>query len=249
MSNKTVLITGANRGMGLEFVKEFLKLSPLPKHIIGVCRSPDQATELKKLAASNPTVHILGLEITDPAQYDKAVAAVKKIVGACGLNILINNAGIMDKSLSSLEAHTKENMMQHLDINCVTPVLLTKAFLPLLQEGAATAKGNDVTASAVIMISALLGSTQYAHHFPGAYPYKYSKSALNMATFCLAEDLKPRKVFVMAIHPGWVRTDLGGPQGMLSVEESVSGCTRVILALEEKHRGKMYNWKNEELPY
>jgi len=244
MSNKSILITGANRGLGLGFVQEFLKLTPPPKSIIAVCRSPDQAPELKKLAASHKIVHILGLEVTDPNQYDKAVDEVKKIVGPTGLNILINNAGIMDKSLSSLAVQTKENIMKHLDINCVTPVLLTKAFLPLLEQGS---KGGD--SSAVIMISALLGSTQYANFFPGAYPYKYSKSALNMATYCMADELKSKGVMVMAIHPGHVRTDLGGPHGELSTEESVQGCTHVILSLEEKHRGKMFNWKNEELPY
>jgi len=249
MAGKTVLITGANRGLGLEFVLQFLKLTPPARHIIAVCRAPDQATELKKIAASNPSVHLLGMEITEPAQHDKAVEAVKKIVGPSGLNILIHNAGIMDKSIVSLEQQTKENLMQHLDLNTVTPVLLTKAFLPLLKQAAGQSKPGDFTASSVIMISAILGSTQYASHFPGAYPYKYSKSALNMATYCLAEDLKKSNIFVMALHPGWVRTDLGGPAGELSVEESAGGCTRVIVSLEEKHRGKMFDWKGGELPY
>jgi len=249
MSSKTVLITGANRGLGLEFVQQFLKLSPPAKHIIAVCRAPDKAPELKKIAASNPNVHLLGMEVTEPAQYDKAVEAVKKIVGGAGLNILVHNAGIMDKSINTLEQQTKENLMQHLDINTVTPVLLTKAFLPLLKVAAGQSKPGDFTSSSVIMISALLGSTQFASYFPGAYPYKYSKSALNMATYCLAEDLKKSNIFVMALHPGWVRTDLGGPDGELSVEESAGGCTHVIISLEEKHRGKMFNWKGEELPY
>jgi NAD(P)-dependent dehydrogenase (short-subunit alcohol dehydrogenase family) len=203
---------------------------------------------LLKLASSNPSIHVLGFAVTEPSQYDKAVAEVKKVVGTAGLNLLINNAGIFDHSLSSLEAHTKQNMLDHYEINVIAPVLLMKAFHPLLKDAAAAGK-SAIGSSVVVNITAALGAIPLQHLFPGGYPYKYSKAALNMATYCLADDVKPGGVFVTSLHPGWVRTDLGGPQGELSVEESVSGCINVIKNLTEKHRGKMYDWKNEELPY
>jgi len=244
----SVLITGANRGLGLEFIKQFLKLSPPPKHIFAVCRAPDSSTDLKELAKAHPSVHLVQCEITEPDQHAKAVAEVKAVVGSAGLNVLINNAGIFDWTLSDLQSHTKENMMKHLDINLVAPVLLTKAFAPLLQE--AGQKGpTDPISSAVINISAILGCVHSTSLFPGGYPYKYSKAALNMATHCLAETLKPNGVLVMAIHPGWVRTDMGGPNGHLSVEESIGGCMKVISGLNESHRGKLFDWEGKVIEY
>jgi len=248
MVYNSILITGANRGLGLDFVRHCLKLSPPPKHIFAVCRAPDKADELKKLAAANPSVHLIGIEITDPTQHDKAVREVKKFVGSAGLNLLINNAGIFDWATNSLEKTTRESLMAHYELNLVAPVLLMKAFYPLLKEAAAQGKG-DIKASVVLNITAGLGSIVYADRVPGPYPYKYSKAALNMATYSLAKDMQPSGVFVTSLHPGHVRTDMGGPTGQLSPEESVSGCLNVITHLEEKHRGKMYSWNNEEMSY
>jgi len=244
----SVLITGANRGLGLEFVKQFLKLNTPPKHIFAVCRSPDSSKELQELAKANKSLHLVQCEITDPDQHPKAVAEVKALVGSSGLDVLINNAGKFDWSLSDLQSHTKENMMIHLDINLVAPVLLTKAFAPLLKESGQQGAASQISA-AVINISAILGCIHSTSLFPGGYPYKYTKAALNMATHCLAEDLKPDGVLVMALHPGWVRTDMGGPNGHLSVEESVGGCMGVICGLEEGHRGKLFDWTGKIIEY
>lgn len=243
----SVLITGANRGLGIEFIKQFLKLSTPPKNIFAVCRSPGDASELQELARANSTVHLVQCEITEPDQHAKAVDEVRKVVGSSGLNLLINNAGIFDWSLSDLASHTKENMMKHLDVNLVAPVLLTKAFAPLLKEAA---QGQtDQISAAVVNISAVLGCVHSTSLFPGGYPYKYSKAALNMATHSLAEMLKPDGVLVMAIHPGWVRTDMGGPNGHLSVEESIEGCMKVISGLNESHRGKLFDWTGKLIEY
>jgi len=244
----SVLITGANRGLGLEFIRQFLKLDTPPQHIFAVCRSPDSAPELQQLAKSNSSVHLVQCEITEPDQHAEAVSQVQNIVGSAGLNVLINNAGIFDWSLSNLQSHTKENMMKHLDINLVAPVLLTKAFAPLLREAGQQGQSDQISA-AVVNISAILGCVHSTSLFPGGYPYKYSKAALNMATHCLAETMKPDGVLVMAIHPGWVRTDMGGPNGHLSVEESIGGCMRVICGLNESHRGKLFDWNGKIIEY
>jgi len=246
----SVLITGANRGLGLEFIKQFLKLSTPPKHIFAVCRSPDSATELQELAKANSSVHLVQCEITEPDRHAEVVAKVKDMVESSGLDVLINNAGIFDRTnlQSDLQSHTKENMMKHLDINLIAPVLLTKAFAPLLEESGQQGQPGQISA-AVINITAILGCVHSTSLFPGGYPYKYSKAALNMATHCLAETMKPNGVLVMGIHPGWVRTDMGGPNGHLSVQESVEGCMRVICGLSESHRGKLFDWTGKLIEY
>jgi NAD(P)-dependent dehydrogenase (short-subunit alcohol dehydrogenase family) len=246
---KSVLITGANRGLGLEFVKQFLRLPSPPDHIIAVCRDVATATELKTIASSKPSVHIVAFEVTDPAQYDRAVAEVQKVVGAAGLNLLINNAGIFNQSLNSLQSCTKQNLLQHMDINLFTPVLLTKAFLPLLQAAAAGHTTASPISAAVVNITAVLGCVHSEALFPGGYPYKYSKAALNMATYCMAEELKTTGVLVMGIHPGWVQTDMGGPHGHLTPEQSISGCMKLVTALNDSNRGKLYDWKGDLFPY
>jgi len=249
MEINSVLITGANRGLGLEFVKQFLTLPKPPKYILAVCRVPSKAPELEKLAAENASVHIVAFEITDPKQYDKAVNEVHKIVGTTGLNVLINNAAIFDKTLKTLETLTKENLMEHFDINFVSPVLLIKAFLPLLKQGAEKAKSKGQLGSSVINISAILGCNQLEHAAPGSYPYKYTKAALNLATVCLDKELHPSGIVVIAIHPGHVSTDMGGPTGALTPYESVSGCMKVITGVKEEQRGQLFTWKGELVPY
>jgi len=247
---ESVLITGANRGLGLEFVRQFLLQSTPPKHIFAVCRSLDSAAELKELAETNSSVglHVIQCEITEPDEHAKLVLEVRKVVGSSGLGVLINNAGYFDKSISDLESHTRENMMKHLDVNLVTPVLITKAFAPLLQEAAQPGQDDKISVS-VININGSLGTFHSNSHFNGGYPYKYSKTALNMATHCLAETLKPKGVLMMGIHPGHVRTDMGGDNGELSVEESIEGCMKIIYELNESHRGKLFDWTGKCIGY
>jgi len=249
MKIDSVLITGANRGLGLEFIKQFLTLSTPPKHIIAVCREPDKAADLQKLASGSKTVHLVKCEITDPNQHDKAVSDVRHIVGDAGLDLLINNAGIFDMKVGHVELYTKESLMQHMDVNLATPLLLIKAFLPLLKGAAEKGKTSGQISAAVVNISAILGCVHGAHLFPGAFPYHYTKAALNMATYLVAADLEPSGILVTAIHPGWVQTDMGGPHGALTPFDSISGCLKVITALGEEHRGKLFDWKGELIPY
>jgi NAD(P)-dependent dehydrogenase (short-subunit alcohol dehydrogenase family) len=161
------------------------------------------------------------------------------------LNLLFNNAGVMNKSIESIVDFTKEDMMHHFEVNTVSPVLLTQAFLPLLKQAAAASPGGPVTKSAVVFVSSLLGC--FFPNIPKYFVYRYSKAALNMATHCLAMELKPEGVLVMAVHPGHVKTDMGGPNGAIEKEASASGLINVITGLEEKHRGKLYQWDGKEL--
>lgn len=128
----SILITGANRGLGLEFVKQFLSSVPTPKHIIATCRQPDKADQLKTVAnGSNGTVHVVKLDVKDYAQYDQVVKQVGDIVGEDGIDLLINNAGIAIRA--GLDDITPEKMIENFEINSVTPLIFTKALLPLLK--------------------------------------------------------------------------------------------------------------------
>ena len=99
MSFLSVLVTGANRGIGLEFVRQFLSLSPPPKHIIATCRTPESADELKKLASSSSgRVHVLALDVKNYESYSGLVEQVGQIVGNDGLDLLVNNAGVLFRS-------------------------------------------------------------------------------------------------------------------------------------------------------
>ena len=128
----SILITGANRGLGLEFVKQFLSSVPTPKHIIAICRQPDKADQLKAVAnGSNGTVHVVKLDVKDYAQYDQVVKQVGDIVGEDGIDLLINNAGIAIRT--GLDDITPEKMIENFEVNSVTPLMFSKALLPLLK--------------------------------------------------------------------------------------------------------------------
>jgi len=132
MSLTSILITGANRGIGLEFVKQLSSLSPPPKYIIATSRQPENE-ELEKLKAANDSIHIVKLDTKKYSDYDQFVSQVGQIVGEQGIDVLINNAGILLRD--TIETVTPQNMLENFEVNSVTPLMLTKALLPLLKVG------------------------------------------------------------------------------------------------------------------
>lgn len=137
------------------------------------------------------------------------------------------------------------------------PLMITKAFLPLLKRAASRGAGGagrmGIQRAAVINMSSLLGSVELnwgdrTNNFRW-YPYRTSKSALNMVSRCMAVDLEPDGILCMAIHPGWVRTDMGGSEAPLSIEESISAILSVIGDLTEKDHGSFLNFTGEVLPW
>ncbi len=130
MSFTSVLITGANRGIGLEFVRQLVTLSPPPKYIIATSRQGSNE-ELDKLKANNSSVHVLKLDIRKYSDYEQFVTQVRQIVGEHGIDLLINNAGIAIRG--DLQNVTPEEMLENFEVNSVAPLMLTKALLPLLK--------------------------------------------------------------------------------------------------------------------
>ena len=208
-----VLVTGGNRGLGLEFVRQYLARGAT---VLAACRHPGQATALNRLAGDHPTrLKVLPLDVAKPA----SIAALRSELDlvADRLDRLVNNAGILvaGERFGQLEA---EPMARSFAINTIGPVLLAQACADLLERGQPARIAN---------ISSGLGSIAGVDGFHSP-SYNASKAALNMWTRLLAQALNPRGVLCFALRPGWVRTDMGGEAANLSPEQSVAGMIEVF---------------------
>ncbi|XP_048371144.1 C-factor-like [Sphaerodactylus townsendi] len=244
-----VLVTGANRGIGLELVKQFLGLPNPPKIIFATCRDPQdgRAQELKKLACKHPNLVILKLELTNEETIKAAAKEVEARLAGKGLNLLMNNAGIMPPS--TLESMTKEDMLSVYNTDLVGPMLVTKAFLPLVKAAAKQSKekGFSCCKAAIINTSTIgssMGNPPSMNTFP-VISYRCAKAALNMLTRCQALEYKEDGILCAAIHPGWVKTDMGTEKAELTVEESARGILKTLSKLSEEHSGRFLNWKGD----
>ena len=231
---KRILITGANRGIGLELVRQYASNGD---RVFAGCRSPEKAADLKEIITQHPgQVTILALDVTKEQSIAQSAAEVSAQVEA--LDVLINNAAIHggDEHLSEVKAET---LLKVLHVNAVGAVLVAQAFLKLLK------KGNDPK---LINVSSEAGSIDRMDHFRG-YNYYGSKAAMNMYTRSLAWDPETEGVTVIAIHPGWVRTDMGGPDAHLSTEQSAEGLIKVTTDLTPSDNGKFFTWEGNEYPW
>lgn len=230
-----ILITGANRGLGLEFARQYLADGA---SVFAACRSPEQATELRQLAASaQGRLELLALDVTSEASIATATLTLQTLANS--LDLLINNAGIADWSgLSSISADGFHKVFR---TNVCAPVLLTRSLLPLLKRG---------KSPKVINISSRLGSITWRD--PGSigdYAYSSSKAALNMVTKQLAHDLRADGIVVIAQSPGWVRTDMGGAEAPLSPAQSVSSMKALIARYSHGDSGRFVDYDGKVLPY
>ncbi|XP_058500501.1 C-signal [Solea solea] len=252
----SLLVTGASRGLGLQMVASLAGGGFSPGKIIATTRNPANAQKLQELAAKHPNIHILPLDVLSQESIEKCAEDVGRLVQDQGLNCLINNAGI--NVLANFDTVTAEKMMENFHTNAVAPLMITKAFLPLLKKAASTggAGGSgsmSIQRAAVINLSSQLGSVELNWGEEAKamswYPYRTSKCALNMVSRSMALDLEPAGILCMAIHPGWVATDMGGAQAPLSPEESVLAMLSVIGGLTAKDHGSFLGMTGEVLPW
>jgi len=217
-----VLISGANRGIGLEFVRQWLQRGDV--QVFATARRPQQAAQLQALAG--PRLTILPMDVSSAASIHAAVAEVAARVD--GLELLVNNAAIKPpdeaEALATLDA---DSMLQTLRVNSLGPLLLARACADLLRRG---------LRPRIVNISSGLGSLT-RKVTGGGYAYGASKAALNMVTRGLAADLGPAGVTVCSLHPGWVRTEMGGRNAELSPAESVRAMRELIAGLGAAHNG------------
>ena len=213
-SSPVVLITGANRGLGLEFARQY---SDAGWQVIGTARKPDTATELNGTGA-----RVFQLDVTDADSVDRLAAELD----GRPIDLLINNAGVLDRNarLPEVDISTVEWI---LDVNVLGPMRVTQALLPNLSAG---------ERKTVVNISSRLGSLT-RNDSGGLYGYRESKVALNMFTVSLANELRDDDFIVVAMNPGWVQTDMGGENAALTPEQSVSGMRSVIAGLTADDTG------------
>lgn len=223
---QTVLITGANRGIGLELARQY---SGAGWRVIGTARRPDAAAELASLGAD-----VLQLDVTD----QQSVLGVAQALDGRPIDLLINNAGIQPL-LWKLADVDFDAFDRALAVNTTGPVRVTQALLPNLRAG----QGR-----VIVNITSNLGSI--AENTDGAfYGYRESKAALNMFTKSLAGEFGPEGFICIVMNPGWVQTDMGGDQAPLQVHESVTGIRRVVEGLGPEDNGTFRTWAGETMDW
>jgi len=225
-SSGVLLITGANRGIGLEFARQY---SEAGWQVIGTARKPDAATELRELG-----VRVMQLDVTD----DNSVARLAADLEGQPIDLLINNAGILIPQDTLAETEI-ESAARTLDVNTLGPMRVTQALLPNLSAG---------KRKTVVNISSGLGSV--ANNDSGRfYGYRESKAALNMFSRSLGAEKRDQGFIVVAMDPGWVQTDMGGPNATLTVEQSVSGMRNVIDSLTVEDTGTYRSHSGTVVPW
>ena len=227
-----VLVTGANRGLGLEFSRQYAAEG---WQVFAACRSPDKAGELKKLEAdSGGRVRVLPMDVMDTT----SVKAAAGVVGKEAIDLLLNNAGVMGprERLGDLDYAAWARV---LDANTLGPVRVVEAFL------ANVAKSGQ---KKIVTITSGMGSLA-DNTSGGSYAYRSSKAAVNMVVRSLALDLAPRGITCIVMNPGWVRTDMGGPRGTISPAESIKAMRSVIADLRPDDSGKFLNYTGKPYPW
>lgn len=230
----TTLITGANRGIGLEFCRQYAADG---WRVLACSRYPEKSDELNKLAAENPElIKVHALDVADHVQIDR----LAQFLADESIDLLINNAGIYPDSDKSGFGHTDyAKWMKAFRINTMAPLKMAEAF------AAQIARGGQKT---IVTITSKMGSIA-DNSGGGSYLYRSSKAAANMVVKSLAIDLKPLGVTAVVFHPGWVKTDMGGPNAMVSAEQSVSGIRKVIGGLSADDSGKFFGYDGQVIPW
>ncbi|DBA00569.1 TPA: hypothetical protein N0F65_007698 [Lagenidium giganteum] len=229
-SNKTVLVTGATRGIGLQFVKQYVEDG---WRVIATSRTHEGAGELKAL---NPYKVVI-MNVSD----EQSILDAARELNGEAIDLLINNAGVL--YYTALDTTTKEDLMKQFEVNAVGPLLVTRAFLPHLKRAVVTT-GNP---SIVAVVTSEFGSIESTTG--GFYGYRSSKSAVNMLMKTLAIDLQQDRVAVVMLHPGVVKTDMSRHMGPVLPEDSVNGMVRVIAGVTEATSGEFRSYDGAVIPW
>jgi NAD(P)-dependent dehydrogenase (short-subunit alcohol dehydrogenase family) len=223
---RTVLVTGANRGLGLEFARQYREAG---WWVIGTARNPDDAEELRAL-----DVQVVQLDVADQASVDRMAAELE----GRPIDLLINNAGIFPR-VGKIDEIDFDDYNRTLAVNTLGPVRVTRALLPNLRQG---------NLKVIAGLSSNLGSI--AENKRGSfYGYRESKAALNMFTKTLAAELGPEGFTCVVLTPGWVQTDMGGPDAPLQPSESVSGMRAALAELTPEDNGTFWSYDGSQMPW
>ncbi|WP_261817743.1 SDR family oxidoreductase [Vibrio gallicus] len=224
------LITGANRGLGLEFVQQYLSKG---WRVLAACRDPENATSLNKLA-QNGNVEILQLDVTDETSINQLGA----VLTGQAIDHLVLNAGVLGTECSTLGNMTQVNWLEVLNINTVAPALL----IQMLYNNVASSEHKTIVGISSRVAS--IGDNGSGN----MYSYRTSKAALNQILVSAARNLSQYGIKTLAVHPGWVKTDMGGEDATFTPQQSVSGIIHQAqsLTLEQSGSFKVFDGSNIE---
>jgi NAD(P)-dependent dehydrogenase (short-subunit alcohol dehydrogenase family) len=226
MSSSTYFITGCNRGLGLEFVRQLLARG---QRVIATCRDIATATDLTALTLKHSgQLSLVEMDVSDEASMREAVA----LLNDEAIDVFINNAGMYGPRDANFGNVDGPAMAEVLYTNAVAPVLLTQLLIDNVRKG---------SGKKLVYVSSKMGSIA-DNGRGGSYIYRSSKTALNSVVKSLALDLAPEGIATATLHPGWVRTDMGGPIGLIDAPESVSGMLNVIDGLSVANTGQFFNY-------
>lgn len=233
---QTILITGANRGIGLSLTSDLLANG---HRVIAACRHPEQADDLKKLeTAHQSALRILELDVNSDDSVAAAAATLAQEFSA--LDLLVNNAGVFpEEGDESLVDFDLQFFRDAFETNVIGVARVTRAFLPLLEKG---------DRPRVVNISSGSGSISHKED-NGHYAYSASKAALNMLTRTMANELKSRGICVVALTPGWVKTEMGGENAPLQAKDSAEAIAKTITSLTMKEAGCFLERTGDHSPY
>lgn len=232
MTKPSVLITGANRGIGLKLTEQFA----LDEwQVIACCRNPNEAIQLQALAKEQTAIEIHALDVTNYVQ----MADLAKQLSDRPIDILLSNAGIFgSKGVGFGDVDAKE-FQQVLEVNTIAPLMLVQNFV------------DHVAASnrkLVAVISSKVGSIA-DNSGGGLYVYRSSKTAVNQVVKCLSIDLADRGISVISLHPGWVQTEMGGPNAEITTDQSVSGLKSILQSADLHQSGQFIEYDGNNIPW
>ena len=221
----TILVTGANRGLGIEFVEQYLNDG---NEVIATYRNENSSMDLIKMGNERSNLKLLQLDVSS----NKSLNSFAENLGDSPIDIFINNAGVYGPRNSSFGNVDEENWIPAIKVNTIAPILLTQLIIKNIRSGAD---------KKLIFVTSKMGSID-DNKGGGAYVYRSSKTALNAVVKSLSVDLENEGIVVALIHPGWVKTDMGGPNAIIDKDTSVRGMTEVISNLNISSTGNFYNY-------
>ena len=228
----TVLITGTNRGIGLEFVKQFLAREDT---VLATCRDMGSATELRQLKNDTRKLHIFELDVSS----QKSMEDLTLQLAGHAIDIFINNAGVYGPRDSTFGKVSANEWAKVLQVNAKAPMILTQLLIDNLRDG------SD---KKLLYITSKMGSID-DNKGGGSYVYRSSKAALNAVVKSISVDLRDSGYSVAVVHPGWVQTDMGGPNALIDVTTSVSKMIDVIDNLNFHNSGSFFNYDGGIIPW
>ena len=228
----TILITGANRGIGLEFVQQYLAMG---EQVIATYRNEENSDQLISLCAEESNLEVFKLDVAS----DSSMEEFSQRVGDQPIDVFINNAGVYGPRDSVFGKVGEADWLSVLRINALAPLFLTQLLIENLRSG---------KLKKLLYVTSKMGSIE-DNRGGGSYVYRSSKAALNAVVKSISVDLESEKMAVALLHPGWVRTDMGGPNGLIDTKTSVAGMVQVIRNLNLESSGVFFNYDGNVIPW